>query len=38
MVWQRGFVFADYASTASGTKVDDGKLNRFELAFNYAFK
>jgi hypothetical protein len=31
-------ITTEYASTASGTKVDDGKLNRFELAFNYAFK
>jgi hypothetical protein len=27
-----------YADFLNGTEVDDGKLNRFELAFNYAFK
>ncbi|MCL2260344.1 MAG: hypothetical protein FWC15_03210 [Fibromonadales bacterium] len=37
-----GFEYAnlatDYASMTDGTKVDSGKLNRFELVFNYAFK
>jgi hypothetical protein len=31
-------ITTEYASFADGTKVDDGKLNRFEIAFNYAFK
>jgi len=37
-----GFEYAhlqtDYAKFSTGEKVDSGKLNRFELAFNYAFK
>jgi hypothetical protein len=37
-----GFEYAhlqtDYAKFVTGEKVDSGKLNRFELAFNYAFK
>ncbi len=37
-----GFEYAnlstDYASSLKGKKVDSGKLNRFELVFNYAFK
>ncbi|MDR1811299.1 MAG: hypothetical protein LBQ87_00550 [Candidatus Fibromonas sp.] len=32
------YMKTDYASFADDTKVDSGKLNRVELAFNYAFK
>jgi hypothetical protein len=37
-----GFEYAnlstDYVDNTNGRKTDDGKLNRFELVFNYAFK